>query len=198
MEHFYILKGVVGCHGEVYVSGGEEIKHAGLKVQVLHWESLLALSLGRLVGEAVRRRATSGPARAVGLGRSSSEVAEVDALVGRTAMETQVQVLVVTFLYRVHNFLGHSHRKCQVAAYLPDHYGCSNVSGLNLHMLPGNLLHHAQSVGSVSIPSILGAICKCSWKLICLCVVHLLVHAFLEILKDDCQLQGDRKKRRIS
>uniref|UniRef100_A0A8C9XK11 Uncharacterized protein n=1 Tax=Sander lucioperca TaxID=283035 RepID=A0A8C9XK11_SANLU len=149
-----------------------------------------------LVGKAMCRGAAPCPACDLGLRCSSLEVPEVDALVGRTAVKTQVQVLVITFLHRVHNFLRHPHSKGQVAAYLPDHYGCSNVPGLNLHMLPRNLLHHAQCVRSVPIPSVLGAICKCSWQLICLCVVHLLIHTFLEILKDDCQLQEDRKKKK--
>uniref|UniRef100_A0A8C4E264 Uncharacterized protein n=1 Tax=Dicentrarchus labrax TaxID=13489 RepID=A0A8C4E264_DICLA len=140
--------------------------------------------------------AAPGPACAVGLCCSSSEVPEVDALVGGTAVKTQVQVLVIAFLHRVHNFLWHPHGKRQVAANLPDHYGCSNVPGLNLHMLPGNLFHHAQSVRSVPIPSVLRAVCKCSWQLVCLCMVHLLVHTFLEILKDDCQLQDRKKKPR--
>uniref|UniRef100_A0A3P8TFC2 Uncharacterized protein n=1 Tax=Amphiprion percula TaxID=161767 RepID=A0A3P8TFC2_AMPPE len=143
MEHFYILKGVVGCHGEVYVSRGEEVKHTGLKVQILYWESLFALGLCRLVGETVRPGAAPGPACAVGLRRSSSEVPKIDALV-------------------VHDFLR-------------------------------NLLHHAQGVCSVSIPSVLGAICKCSRQLVCLCVVRLLLHTFLEVLKDDCSLSGRNK-----
>uniref|UniRef100_A0A671WVP2 Uncharacterized protein n=1 Tax=Sparus aurata TaxID=8175 RepID=A0A671WVP2_SPAAU len=95
-----------------------------------------------LVGEAL----SPGPASAVGLGCSSPEVPEIDALVDRTAVKTQVQVLDVTFLHRVHNFLRHPHSEGQVAAYLPHHYCCSNISGLDLHVLPGNLLHHAQSV----------------------------------------------------
>uniref|UniRef100_A0A3Q1ESL1 Uncharacterized protein n=1 Tax=Acanthochromis polyacanthus TaxID=80966 RepID=A0A3Q1ESL1_9TELE len=99
-------------------------------------------------------------------------IPEIDALVGRTAVQTQVQVLVIAFLHGV-------------AAHLPDHDGRSNVPGLNLHMLPRNLLHHAQGVRSVSIPSVLGAICKRSRQLVCLCVVRLLLHTFLEVLKDD-------------
>uniref|UniRef100_A0A4W6CNH2 Uncharacterized protein n=1 Tax=Lates calcarifer TaxID=8187 RepID=A0A4W6CNH2_LATCA len=112
-------------------------------------------------------------------------VALFDALVGRTAVKTQVEVLVIPFLHRVHDLLRHPHGKGQVAAHLPHHYGCSDVLGLNLHVLPGNLLHHAQGVRSMPIASVLGAICKCSWQLICLCVVHLLVYTFLEILEDD-------------
>uniref|UniRef100_A0A8C2XRC2 Uncharacterized protein n=1 Tax=Cyclopterus lumpus TaxID=8103 RepID=A0A8C2XRC2_CYCLU len=149
-----------------------------------------------LVGKSMRRRAAPYPACAVGLRCSSLEVSEVDALVGRAAVKTQVQVLVIAFLHRVHHFLRHPHGKGQVAAYLPDHYGCSNVPGLNLHMLPRNLLHHAQGVSSVPIPSVLGAICKRSWQLIRLCVVHLLVHTFLEVLEYDCQLQENRKRKK--
>uniref|UniRef100_A0A665TW13 Secreted protein n=1 Tax=Echeneis naucrates TaxID=173247 RepID=A0A665TW13_ECHNA len=156
--------------------------------------SLLALGLCGLVGKAVRPRAAPGPPWAVGLCCSSPEVPEIDALVGRASVKTQVQVLVVTFFHRVHDFLWHPHGKGQVAAYLPHHYGRSDVPGLNLHMLPRNLLHHAQGVRSMPVPSILRAVCKRSWQFIRLCVVHLLLHTFLEILEDDCQLQDDRQQ----
>uniref|UniRef100_A0A3Q0T8P7 Uncharacterized protein n=1 Tax=Amphilophus citrinellus TaxID=61819 RepID=A0A3Q0T8P7_AMPCI len=106
---------------------------------------------------------------------SGKAIPKVDALVGRTAVKTQVQVLVV-------------------AAYLPDHDGCANVPRLNLHVLPGNLLHNTQSVCSIAVASVLGAVSKCSRQLVRLCMVHLLVHTFLEVLKDDCQLQNDRQK----
>ncbi|TNN43934.1 hypothetical protein EYF80_045871 [Liparis tanakae] len=190
VEHLHVLEGVVGSHGEVDVSGGEEVEYARLEVQVLHREPLFALGLGRLVGKSVRcrrrhRRAAPGPAGALGLRRSSLEVSEVDALVGRTAVKTQVQVLVVTFLHRVHHFLRHAHGEGQVAADLPDHDGRSDVAGLDLHVLPGNLFHDAQGVRSVPVASVLGAVCKRGWQLIRLRVVHLLVHAFLEVLEDD-------------
>uniref|UniRef100_A0A3B4FUW6 Secreted protein n=1 Tax=Pundamilia nyererei TaxID=303518 RepID=A0A3B4FUW6_9CICH len=137
-----------------------------MEIEILHWKPLFALGLCRLVGKAVGTGAAPGPADALGLRRSSSEVPKVDALVGRTTVKTQVQVLVV-------------------AAYLPDYDGCSDVSRLNLHMLPGNLLHHTQGV----------PVCKRSRQLVCLCVVHLLVHTFLEVLKDDRQLQNGERNR---
>uniref|UniRef100_G3PIS6 Secreted protein n=1 Tax=Gasterosteus aculeatus aculeatus TaxID=481459 RepID=G3PIS6_GASAC len=165
-----------------------------MKVQVLHREPLLALGLGGLIGEAARRPlAAPGPARAVGLRRSGLEVAEVDALVGRATVETQVQVLVVVaLLHRVHHLLRHPHGKGQVTAHLPHHYGRSDVPGLNLHVLPGNLLHHPQSVRSVPVTSVLGAVRERSRQLVRLRVVHLLVHAFLEVLEDDGQLRENQ------
>uniref|UniRef100_A0A3Q4I9B7 Secreted protein n=1 Tax=Neolamprologus brichardi TaxID=32507 RepID=A0A3Q4I9B7_NEOBR len=147
-----------------------------MEIEILHWKPLFALGLCRLVGKAVGTGAAPGPADALGLRCSSSEVPKVDALVGRTTVKTQVQVLVV-------------------AAYLPDYDGCSDVSRLNLHMLPGNLLHHTQGVRSVAVASVLRAVCKRSRQLVCLCVVHLLVHTFLEVLKDDCQLQNGERNR---
>uniref|UniRef100_A0A3B3TSI5 Uncharacterized protein n=2 Tax=Poecilia TaxID=8080 RepID=A0A3B3TSI5_9TELE len=88
---------------------------------------------------------------------SSYWLPEVNALVGRTTVETQIQVLGVAFLHRVSNLHGHAHGEGQVAADLPDHDGCSDVLGLDLHVLPGNLLHHAQSVGPVAVAAVLGA-----------------------------------------
>uniref|UniRef100_A0A3Q2DMU6 Uncharacterized protein n=1 Tax=Cyprinodon variegatus TaxID=28743 RepID=A0A3Q2DMU6_CYPVA len=120
------------------------------------------------------------------LRRPGSEVPEVDALVGWTTMETQIQVLGVAFLHRVHHLLRHAHGEGQVAAHLPDYDGCSNVLGLDFHMLPGNLLHHSQSVGAVAVASVLRAVSERCWQVVCLCMVHFLLDAFLEIPEDDC------------
>uniref|UniRef100_H2TFH0 Uncharacterized protein n=1 Tax=Takifugu rubripes TaxID=31033 RepID=H2TFH0_TAKRU len=143
--------------------------------------------------EAVRPGAAPAPARALGLGRPGPEVPEVDALVGGATMEAEVQVLVVAFLHRVHHLLRHPHGKGQVAAHLPHHHGGPDVPGLDHHVLPGNLLHHAQGVGAVALAAVLGAVREGRGQLVRLRVVHLLVHAFLEVLKDDCQLQKDKR-----
>uniref|UniRef100_A0A667YAC6 Uncharacterized protein n=1 Tax=Myripristis murdjan TaxID=586833 RepID=A0A667YAC6_9TELE len=131
--------------------------------------------------------ATPGPAQAMRLCCASPEGPEVDTLVGRTAMKTEVQVLIIAFLHRIYNFLRHPYGKGQIAAYLPNHYGCSNVPGLNLHMLPWDLLHHTQCVCSVPITAILRAICKRCWQFIRLGMVHLLINTLLKILEDDLE-----------
>uniref|UniRef100_A0A3P9NIP0 Uncharacterized protein n=1 Tax=Poecilia reticulata TaxID=8081 RepID=A0A3P9NIP0_POERE len=114
---------------------------------------------------------------------------EVNALVGRTTVETQIQVLGVAFLHRMSNLLGHAHGEGQVAAHLPDHDGCSDVLGLDLHVLPGNLLHHAQSVGPVAVAAILGAVGERCRQVVRLCVVHLLLNAFLNLNMAKIQFQ---------
>uniref|UniRef100_A0A672FZ07 Uncharacterized protein n=1 Tax=Salarias fasciatus TaxID=181472 RepID=A0A672FZ07_SALFA len=129
----------------------------------------------------------AGGGRAVGFGRPGPDAPEVDALVDGAAVETQVQVLVVVLLHRVHHLLGHPHGEGQVAAHLPHHDGGADVLGLDLHVLPGNLLHHAQGVGAVPVPSVLGAVGERGRQLVRLGVVRLLVHALLEVLEDDCK-----------
>uniref|UniRef100_A0A8C6LSL9 Uncharacterized protein n=1 Tax=Nothobranchius furzeri TaxID=105023 RepID=A0A8C6LSL9_NOTFU len=140
----------------------------------------------------VKLIAAPWPARAVSLPRSGSNTPEVDALVGGAAMKTQVQVLVITLLHRIHNLLWHSNGEGQVAAHLPDYNGCPDIPGLDLHVLPGHLLHHSQGADSVWIATISGAVGERSRQLVRLGVVRLLLHAFLEVLEDDRQLQEER------
>uniref|UniRef100_A0A3B5R338 Uncharacterized protein n=1 Tax=Xiphophorus maculatus TaxID=8083 RepID=A0A3B5R338_XIPMA len=151
-------------------------------------------TLGTLLCEAVCPGAAPRPTGTLSrLRRPGFEVPEVNALVGRTTVETQIQVLGVAFLHRVSNLLRHAHGEGQVAAHLPDHDGCSDVLGLDLHMLPGNLLHHAQSVGPVAVATILRAVGERCRQIVRFRVVHLLLNAFLVISEDDCQLQGKKK-----
>uniref|UniRef100_A0A8C8ESQ4 Uncharacterized protein n=1 Tax=Oncorhynchus tshawytscha TaxID=74940 RepID=A0A8C8ESQ4_ONCTS len=124
--------------------------------------------------------------QAVALHSTVPECPEVDTLVGGTAVQAEIQVLVVSVFYRVHYFLWHPHSKGQVSAHLPDHDGCTDVACVDLHMLPRHLIHDAQRVGSVAVST-----------LVCLCVVHLLVHTLLEVLEDDCQLYRVREGRRL-
>uniref|UniRef100_A0A3Q3F421 Uncharacterized protein n=1 Tax=Labrus bergylta TaxID=56723 RepID=A0A3Q3F421_9LABR len=98
------------------------------------------------------------PAGALRLGRSSPDAPEVDALVGGAAVKTQVQVLVVAFLHGVHDLLRHPHREGQVAADLPHDDGRPDVPCLDFHVLPRNLLNHAQGVRPVAVPSVLRAV----------------------------------------
>uniref|UniRef100_A0A3Q2YUL7 Uncharacterized protein n=1 Tax=Hippocampus comes TaxID=109280 RepID=A0A3Q2YUL7_HIPCM len=125
---------------------------------------------------------------------------EIDALVGGAAVQTQIQVLVVVvvvvLLHRAHHLLGHAHGEGQVAAHLPDHHGGADVASLNLHVLSGNLFDDAQGVGAVALAAVLGAVGEGGGELVRLGVIHLLVHALLEVLEDDCQLQTTRRKKK--
>uniref|UniRef100_A0A8C7W239 Uncharacterized protein n=1 Tax=Oncorhynchus mykiss TaxID=8022 RepID=A0A8C7W239_ONCMY len=123
------------------------------------------LSHGSLVGKPMGRAAS--PAQAVALHCTGPECPEVDALVGGAAVQAEVQVLVVSVFYRVHYFLWHPHSKGQVSPHLPDHNGCTD------------------RVGPVAVSAVLGAIGECCRQLVCLCMIHLLVHTLLEVLKDD-------------
>uniref|UniRef100_A0A674D486 Uncharacterized protein n=1 Tax=Salmo trutta TaxID=8032 RepID=A0A674D486_SALTR len=124
------------------------------------------LSHGSLVGKPMGRAAS--PAQAVALHCTGPECPEVDALVGGAAVQAEVQVLVVSIFYRVHYFFWHPHSKGQVSPHLPDHNGCSDVR-----------------VGPVAVSAVLGAIGERCRQLVCLCVIHLLVHTLLEVLEDD-------------
>ena len=46
VEHFHVLEGVVGRHGEVDVTRGKQVKHTGLEIQILHREALFTLGHG--------------------------------------------------------------------------------------------------------------------------------------------------------
>uniref|UniRef100_A0A8C7RH63 Uncharacterized protein n=1 Tax=Oncorhynchus mykiss TaxID=8022 RepID=A0A8C7RH63_ONCMY len=134
---------------------------------------------------------------AVALHSTVPECPEVDTLVGGTAVQAEIQVLVVSVFYRVHYFLWHPHSKGQVSAHLPDHDSCTDVACVDLHMLPRHLLHDAQRVGPVAVSTVLGAVGERRRQLVCLCVVHLLVHTLLKVLEDDCQLYPVREGRRL-
>uniref|UniRef100_A0A3B3D4B9 Uncharacterized protein n=1 Tax=Oryzias melastigma TaxID=30732 RepID=A0A3B3D4B9_ORYME len=121
------------------------------------------------------------------------ETLQVNALVGGTAVQAQVQVLVVSFLHRVHHVLRHPHGKRQVAPDLPHHDGRPDVAGVDLHVLAQDLLHDLEGVGAVPVTPVLGAVCEGRGQLVGLGVVHLLVHTLLEVLEDDGELQdGDK------
>uniref|UniRef100_A0A8C7MBM0 Uncharacterized protein n=1 Tax=Oncorhynchus kisutch TaxID=8019 RepID=A0A8C7MBM0_ONCKI len=131
------------------------------------------LSHGSLVGKPMGRAAS--PAQAVALHCTGPECPEVDALVGRAAVQAEVQVLVVSVFYRVHYFLWHPHSKGQVSPHLPDHNGCTD------------------RVGPVAVSAVLGAIGERCRQLVCLCMIHLLVHTLLEVLEDDLEGGGEHE-----
>uniref|UniRef100_A0A8C3QB53 Uncharacterized protein n=1 Tax=Geospiza parvula TaxID=87175 RepID=A0A8C3QB53_GEOPR len=123
-----------------------------------------------------------------GLGRADG--LEVNLLVGWTATEAQVEALAVPVLHGVDHLLRHAHGEGEVAAHLPHHDGGADVLGLDLDVLARHLLCDLQAVGSVLVPSVLGAINEGGGELVHLCLVHLLIHTLLEALEDDGELWG--------
>uniref|UniRef100_A0A672V0Q6 Secreted protein n=1 Tax=Strigops habroptila TaxID=2489341 RepID=A0A672V0Q6_STRHB len=123
---------------------------------------------------------------------------EVNLLVERTTAEAQVEALTVPVLYSVDHLLWHAHGEGEVPAHLPHHDGGANVLCLDLNVLARHLLGDLQAVGSVLIPTVLGAVGKGSGQLVHLCLVHFLVHTLLEALEDDGELSGGKERNRVT
>uniref|UniRef100_A0A8V0Z765 Uncharacterized protein n=1 Tax=Gallus gallus TaxID=9031 RepID=A0A8V0Z765_CHICK len=107
----------------------------------------------------------------------------------------QVEALTVPVLHSVDHLLRHTHGEGEVAAHLPHHDGGANVLGLDLDVLARHLLGDLQAVGSVLVAAVLGAISKGSRELVHLCLVHFLLHAFLEALEDDGELRDEKDQK---
>uniref|UniRef100_A0A8C3UMY6 Uncharacterized protein n=1 Tax=Catharus ustulatus TaxID=91951 RepID=A0A8C3UMY6_CATUS len=121
---------------------------------------------------------------------SRADGLEVNLLVEWTTTEAQVEALTVPVLHGVDHLLRHAHGEGEVPAHLPHHDGGADVLGLDLDVLARHLLCDLQAVGSVLVPSVLGAVHKGSGELVHLCLVHFLIHALLEALEDDGELWG--------
>uniref|UniRef100_A0A8B9CWH9 Uncharacterized protein n=1 Tax=Anser brachyrhynchus TaxID=132585 RepID=A0A8B9CWH9_9AVES len=115
-------------------------------------------------------------------------------LVERTTAEAQVEALTVPVLHGVDHLLWHAHGEGEVAAHLPHHDGGADVLCLDLDVLPRHLLGDLQAVGSMLVPTVLGAVSKGSGELVHLRLVHFLVHALLEALENDGELAGGGKE----
>uniref|UniRef100_A0A663N2L5 Uncharacterized protein n=1 Tax=Athene cunicularia TaxID=194338 RepID=A0A663N2L5_ATHCN len=124
-----------------------------------------------------------------------SDGLEVNLLVERTTAEAQVEALTVPVLHGIDHLLRHAHGEGEVPAHLPHHDGGANVLRLDLDVLARHLLGDLQAVGSVFVPTVLGAISKGSRELVHLCLVHFLVHTLLEALEDDGELWGGKRNR---
>uniref|UniRef100_A0A8C3CH75 Uncharacterized protein n=1 Tax=Cairina moschata TaxID=8855 RepID=A0A8C3CH75_CAIMO len=123
-------------------------------------------------------------------------------LVERTTAEAQVEALTVPVLHGVDHLLRHADGEGEVAAHLPHHDGGADVLCLDLDVLPRHLLSDLQAVGSVLVPTVLGAVSKGSGELVHLRLVHFLVHALLEALENDGELAGggreEKKRQRVT
>uniref|UniRef100_A0A8C0UL26 Uncharacterized protein n=1 Tax=Cyanistes caeruleus TaxID=156563 RepID=A0A8C0UL26_CYACU len=119
-----------------------------------------------------------------------SDGLEVNLLVEWTTTEAQVEALTVPVLHGVDHLLWHAHGEGEVPPHLPHHDGGADVLGLDLDVLARHLLRDLQAVGSVLVPSVLGAVDKGSGELVHLCLVHFLIHTLLEALEDDGELWG--------
>lgn len=51
VQSLHVLQGIVGGSGEVRISCGEQVKHAGVEIDVLNLQLLLALPGGAFEGE---------------------------------------------------------------------------------------------------------------------------------------------------
>uniref|UniRef100_A0A7M4FHZ5 Uncharacterized protein n=1 Tax=Crocodylus porosus TaxID=8502 RepID=A0A7M4FHZ5_CROPO len=156
-----------------------------------------ALGCGRFVRKSLGGGGQAGPfpPSPALRGLRGAEGLEVDLLVERAAPQAEVKALVVSVLHSVHDFLGHAHGKGEVAAHLPHHNRGADVLGLDLNMLARNFLRDLQAVGAVLVAAVLGAIREGSRELVHLCLVHFLVHTFLEALEDDGELSREGEKR---
>uniref|UniRef100_A0A663EF52 Uncharacterized protein n=1 Tax=Aquila chrysaetos chrysaetos TaxID=223781 RepID=A0A663EF52_AQUCH len=123
---------------------------------------------------------------------------EVNLLVERTTAEAQVEALTVPVLHGIDHLLRHAHSEGEVPAHLPHHDGGANVFCLDFDVLARYLFSDLQAVGSVFVPTILGAISKGSGELVHLCLVHFLVHTLLEALEDDGELWVRKEKNRVT
>uniref|UniRef100_A0A8B9VNK8 Uncharacterized protein n=1 Tax=Anas zonorhyncha TaxID=75864 RepID=A0A8B9VNK8_9AVES len=115
-------------------------------------------------------------------------------LVEWTTAEAQVEALTVPVLHGIDHLLRHADGEGEVAAHLPHHDGGADVLCLDLDVLPRHLLSDLQAVGSVLVPTVLGAVSKGSGELVHLRLVHFLVHALLEALENDGELAGGGKE----
>jgi len=152
VEALHVLLGAVRRRGEVGVPGGEEIKHTGVEVDVLHVQLLPAALLRPLHAEELRgagRRGEAGPPlelqaeRRRGRRWQGEVPGPVDALPSGAAVQAQLQVLGGVVGLR--KLLRDPHRQGQVAAQLADDDGDADVAGVQLHVAPRAALRDPQS-----------------------------------------------------
>ncbi|KAG9355082.1 hypothetical protein JZ751_001795 [Albula glossodonta] len=176
-----------GGGGEVDVARGQEVEYAGVEIDVPDLQLLLALGHGAFQGEATTRGCRWA---VVGVGPwvlllvlkaglvleaqdgQLEDAVLVDALSRGATVHAQLKVL--RFIVGRRQLLRHADRQRQVAALLP-HDDCdADVAGVDLHMAPGQLLHHPQATGFAVTPAYC-TVHEGRRKIIRNCLVHLLV-----------------------
>lgn len=166
-----ILQGSVGCHGEVGIAGGHHVEDAGLEVDVLHRQHLLAERPG-LLGRPPATRAA---------------LAAGDALAAGAAPHAELQVLLLREGAR--HLLGRPDGEGELAAGLADGDGGADVLGSDLHVPPGAELPDGQTAAPRPLAAVHRAVLEGGGQVADFGLVNLLVDALLHVLEDDGELR---------
>lgn len=196
-QRLQVLQGAVGRHGELGVSGGQQVKDARLEVDVLHLQRLSALGGGTLhrvdlVG------GPQGPQGPQGLGAGAlqprllalpAQRVLLDELVAGAAVQAQLQA--ATVLREVQRVLGHPDGEGQVVAHAPHDDGRADVARLDLHLLPhragaGAALHDGQAA---ALAAAARPVLEGQRQVLGGGLVHLLVRAAVVRLEDHRDLE---------
>lgn len=162
-----------GGRAGIQVSGGNEVEHAGLVVDVLRRKQC------GTVGSGARGGCRRGGGRWAG---------RVESLGGGASPHTQLQVLLRA--ERPHDAAWRAQRQAQRAAALTHHQQRANVSGADLCVATGTLSRHLQAVMTSPLAAPHRAVSERRWDVIKLRLVQLLINTLTPVLKDDGDLTG--------
>ena len=187
VQRLHVLQGAVRGSREVGIAGGEQVKDAGLEVDVLHRHLLVTPCAGRL-------QRVAGPGRGGGaVGQAGPQdgrhlaLPVVDALAQGAAGHAQLQVLAL--LVGHGQRLGHADGQRQVAAQLPHEYRGPHVARVHLHWAAALSLHDPQALG-VAIPAAGAAIYEGGRQVIGHGLVDFLIRTLPVRFEDDGDLWG--------
>lgn len=215
MEALHVLQGAVGCHSEVSVPGGQEVKHAGVEVNVLHLQLFPAALLRPLQAKnlhgterrRLRLRGVPGPMQLLKLqaerrrGERQGEVSRlVDTFSVGAAVQAELQVL--GGIIGLSQLLWDPHGQGQVAPQLPNNYSYADVSSVQLHVTPWAALRDPQSpylpsctifpCGTMyGVSTAHSSIIEGCGEVVCNCLVDPLVCTPLVGLEDDGDLRTE-------
>lgn len=185
VQCLHVLQSTVGGNGEVGITSGEQVKDAGLEIDVLHWHLLVAVSVGSLQCVARPGLCQGGAGQGVPQDGRHLALPLIDALAQRAAIDAQLQVLAL--LVGHGQVFGHADGEGQVATQLPHKHRGSYVAGVHLHVAAALPFHDSQALG-VAVPAAGAAIHKGSWQVICHSLVHFLICTLTVGFEDDGDL----------
>ena len=185
VQRLHVRQGTVGCCGEVGITSGEQVEDTGLKIDVLHWHLLVALSVGSL--QCVARPGLCQGVVRQGVPQDGRHLALpiIDALAQGAAVHTQLQVLA--FLEGHGQVFRHADGEGQVVTQLPHKHRGPYVAGVHLHIAATLPFHNTQALG-VAVPTAGAAIHKGSRQVICHSLVHFLICTLTVGFEDDRDL----------